>query len=460
MSFFFPSFFSPQTAARAAPQLWPTRPAGSKRTRVRAARSEGTHQLFLVAFGGLDEVVKVGRALLEARDGLVDLRLLLLAMVVLATRSHGYVCVCVYDAQARVVVVARCRVRLRASKRGALLEAGGKSGQIVSCVRKDSRPTAMASFASMAAKAPASSAQDKNEQADDARCDEVRSETRVVPLLTLAGRSNSTAGYVERGRAFFSSFFGLSGLDACPAPAGLPRPLQAASPLALPASHVLLCPGDPEDCQTLPRQRPRLGDGYACPCNAPPFCSRACSGQLLGLDGKNDLEVTNCFPFPNAVGGGFDEDDDGDAGTEYQIEMMRCLREVNVDAYTVGWYQTADLSSFSNETLLETQYNYQTNPLLCRKCVALVYDPIMTMCVAEGVCAHESVVLTRACRQSGKLSIRALRLSTEFCDLYTRDPDLVNESFDRSKIFVEVPIRIVTNVLAEAFLQGLRASGE
>ncbi len=59
--------------------------------------------------------------------------------------------------------------------------------------------------------------------------------------------------------------------------------------------------------------------------------------------------------------------------------MMRCLREVNVDAYTVGWYQTADLSSFSNETLLETQYNYQTNPLLCRKCVALVYDPIMTL---------------------------------------------------------------------------------
>jgi len=172
-----------------------------------------------------------------------------------------------------------------------------------------------------------------------------------------------------------------------------------------------------------------------CRDNAP----ESVTGQLLGLDGKFDVEITNCFPFPNAVRGAFEEDDDGDAGTEYQIEMMRCLREVNVDAYTVGWYQTADLSSFSNETLLETQYNYQTNPLLCRKCVALVYDPIMTL-------------------QTGKLSIRALRLSSEFCDVYTRDPDLVNESFDRSKIFVEVPIRITTNALAEAFLHGLRAS--
>ncbi len=51
--------------------------------------------------------------------------------------------------------------------------------------------------------------------------------------------------------------------------------------------------------------------------------------------------------------------------------------------------------------------------------------------------------------QTGKLSIRALRLSAEFCEVYARDPDLVNESFDRSKIFVEVPIRITTNALAE-----------
>lgn len=55
--------------------------------------------------------------------------------------------------------------------------------------------------------------------------------------------------------------------------------------------------------------------------------------------------------------------------------------------------------------------------------------------------------------------MRALRLSQEFCEVYARDPELVNETFDRSKIFVEVPIRITTNLLVEAFLLGLRANG-
>jgi translation initiation factor 3 subunit H len=119
--------------------------------------------------------------------------------------------------------------------------------------------------------------------------------------------------------------------------------------------------------------------------------------------------------------------------------MMRCLREVNADAYTVGWYQTADLSSFSNETLLETQFNYQTNPLLSRKCVALVYDPVMTL-------------------QSGVLHIRAVRLSYAFCQLYAADPDVLKSTFDRSAIFEEIPIRVVCNPLSEAFLVGLEHS--
>lgn len=55
------------------------------------------------------------------------------------------------------------------------------------------------------------------------------------------------------------------------------------------------------------------------------------TGQLLGLDVGGVLEVTNCFPFPSSGDG----DDGDDAGTEYQIEMMRCLREVNVDSNTV-----------------------------------------------------------------------------------------------------------------------------
>ncbi|PNH08650.1 Eukaryotic translation initiation factor 3 subunit H [Tetrabaena socialis] len=59
------------------------------------------------------------------------------------------------------------------------------------------------------------------------------------------------------------------------------------------------------------------------------------TGQLLGLDVGQQLEVTDCFAFPAAVA-----DDDAEAesaGANYQLEMMRCLREVNVDNNTVGW---------------------------------------------------------------------------------------------------------------------------
>lgn len=93
------------------------------------------------------------------------------------------------------------------------------------------------------------------------------------------------------------------------------------------------------------------------------------TGQLLGLDIGSTLEITSCFPFPvrmtavrdelcvslsNVLGNvcrpsltagcspNFDqsrvadEDDEAD-GANYQLEMMRCLREVNVDNNTVGW---------------------------------------------------------------------------------------------------------------------------
>lgn len=104
------------------------------------------------------------------------------------------------------------------------------------------------------------------------------------------------------------------------------------------------------------------------------------TGQLLGLDVGQTLEVTDCFPFP--VSSRFpllskqaghqqsgcrtcpqssqqlthlaelkacftelfvhmqsrndEEDGEGD-GASYQLDMMRCLREVNVDNNTVGW---------------------------------------------------------------------------------------------------------------------------
>jgi translation initiation factor 3 subunit H len=97
------------------------------------------------------------------------------------------------------------------------------------------------------------------------------------------------------------------------------------------------------------------------------------TGQLLGLDVGQTLEVTDCFPFPvraalsmslemwfsclgtcpgilccprshlhrrtlSMLQARNDEEDglEGD-GASYQLDMMRCLREVNVDNNTVGW---------------------------------------------------------------------------------------------------------------------------
>jgi translation initiation factor 3 subunit H len=39
---------------------------------------------------------------------------------------------------------------------------------------------------------------------------------------------------------------------------------------------------------------------------------------------------------------GNEEDGDEQASSNYQLEMMRCLREVNVDNNTVGWYQVSE----------------------------------------------------------------------------------------------------------------------
>jgi translation initiation factor 3 subunit H len=62
------------------------------------------------------------------------------------------------------------------------------------------------------------------------------------------------------------------------------------------------------------------------------------TGQLLGLDVGSTLEVTACIPFPSRSSDEAPEEEgDGDASANYQLEMMRSLREVGADNNTVGW---------------------------------------------------------------------------------------------------------------------------
>lgn len=46
-------------------------------------------------------------------------------------------------------------------------------------------------------------------------------------------------------------------------------------------------------------------------------------------------------------------------GSQYQLQMMRCLREVNVDDNSVGWYQSTSMGNFMNQSLIEHQFEFQ-----------------------------------------------------------------------------------------------------
>lgn len=163
------------------------------------------------------------------------------------------------------------------------------------------------------------------------------------------------------------------------------------------------------------------------------------SGQLLGLDIGQKLEVTNCFPFPLGLS--------EDASDAYQLEMMKHLRTVNVDNNTVGWYQSAYLGTFFDQGLLEAQYTYQKH---IPNSVVVVYDPFQT--------------------SKGRLVLKAYRLSDEFMKVYSPSgaasqlegkPKFSYEEFnklglDSCDIFQSVPIKVHNSHLVHGFLYELR----
>ena len=46
---------------------------------------------------------------------------------------------------------------------------------------------------------------------------------------------------------------------------------------------------------------------------------------------------------------------------DFQLTMMRRLRQVNVDHQHVGWYQSSQFGNFLSPQLLESQFSYQTS---------------------------------------------------------------------------------------------------
>jgi translation initiation factor 3 subunit H len=164
------------------------------------------------------------------------------------------------------------------------------------------------------------------------------------------------------------------------------------------------------------------------------------TGSLLGLSAGNGvLEITHTFPFPDArrdhhnSGDSEDvEDAAGLEGHEFQMEMMRMLREVNVDNNCVGWYQSMYLGIYSTSALLENQLSYQTD--LSPNAVVVLYDPMQT--------------------QHGNMVLKCFRLTDECVKMRQAGN---NAYIDPSNIFEPVPVKLCNPGLARALLADLPA---
>lgn len=151
------------------------------------------------------------------------------------------------------------------------------------------------------------------------------------------------------------------------------------------------------------------------------------TGQLLGLDSEGVLNVSNCFPFPEEV-------TDESESTEYQINMMRCCREVNIDHNAVGWYQSTYMGLFSSAEVIETQFSYQQN---ISQSIMIVHDPVRA--------SHGNAVL------------KAYRLSEQFMELFKVKKftlESIKQEMERfSNVFEELPLKIKNSTLNAALVK-------
>ena len=147
------------------------------------------------------------------------------------------------------------------------------------------------------------------------------------------------------------------------------------------------------------------------------------TGSIVGMDVNSTLEITNSFPFPSTDIATSDSHPNdhmaasnlaaaaprSKANVAYSNEMIKNLREVNVDANNVGWYTSANMGNFINSSLIENQFFYQKE--LNEKTVALVHD------------------VSRS--SQGAVSLRAFRLSTTFMTAF-KENKFTTEKYDIS----------------------------
>ncbi len=151
-------------------------------------------------------------------------------------------------------------------------------------------------------------------------------------------------------------------------------------------------------------------------------------GALLGLSVNGRLEITNCFPFS--------KNDDFDDEEDYQLNMMRRLRIVNIDHLHVGWYQSANVGNVLSFPMYESQIGYQTS---IEESVVIIYD------------TNKS--------DRGFLMLKAYRLTPEAIQLY-KDNEFTSEALKNLKVgyenlFVELPIVVRNSALTNIVMSEL-----
>uniref|UniRef100_A0A8C0A4J9 Eukaryotic translation initiation factor 3 subunit H n=1 Tax=Bos mutus grunniens TaxID=30521 RepID=A0A8C0A4J9_BOSMU len=127
------------------------------------------------------------------------------------------------------------------------------------------------------------------------------------------------------------------------------------------------------------------------------------------------------------------EDDADFDEVQYQMEMMRSLRHVNIDHLHVGWYQSTYYGSFVTRALLDSQFSYQH---AIEESVVLIYDPIKTA--------------------QGSLSLKAYRLTPKLMEV-CKEKDFSPEALKKGNItfehmFEEVPIVIKNSHLINVLM--------
>jgi translation initiation factor 3 subunit H len=164
------------------------------------------------------------------------------------------------------------------------------------------------------------------------------------------------------------------------------------------------------------------------------------AGSLLGIDLDGVLEVTYSFSFPIPKTDG--EGSSGDAvedleGGEYQIEMMKMLRDVNIDNNCVGWYQSTFMGTVCTSDVVNYQYSYQSSEELSENSIVIMYDPTLS--------------------KKGDIVLKAFRLSKEYMNL---KKNKLNKFIKPSEIMEELPLTIRSEGLSAAFLRCLSDTHE